>query len=227
MKHTKRILVVWQILMVLILTANFKAVIDAISTLQFGGHYPIERINRIEIIRGPGSAMYGGNAEYAVINIITSDNSEFNGVHANVFNSIMSRTFASRGVSIASGKSIGKTHLNLSASLNESNRSQEIYTDFKNNSYDMSTQAGISNAQYRVGFTHDGFSLTGMYDAYAIDQRDGYDEIYLRPYKTEFWACSTHSTSLEKLEKRFRCWRIPSYHHWSLQNILCGIHEHR
>ena len=36
------------------------------STLQFGNHYPVDNIKRIEIIRGPGSAIYGGNAEYAV-----------------------------------------------------------------------------------------------------------------------------------------------------------------
>lgn len=50
------------------------------STLQFGNHYPIESIKRIEIIRGPGSAIYGGNAEYAVINIITNDAKHLNGV---------------------------------------------------------------------------------------------------------------------------------------------------
>jgi len=33
------------------------------STLQFGHHYPVELIEKIEIIRGPGSAVYGGTAE--------------------------------------------------------------------------------------------------------------------------------------------------------------------
>ncbi len=159
---------------------------DLFSTLQFGGRYPVDRINRIEIIRGPGSAMYGGNAEYAVINIITLENPENNGVYANAFNSAMSRTFAYRGVSLSAGKNFGKTHINLATNLNQSNRSQERYTDFTGKSYDMSNQSGVSNAQYRLDFSRAGFTLTGMYDSYALDQRDGYEEIYLRSYKTEF-----------------------------------------
>lgn len=42
------------------------------AQLYFGNHFPVNNIERIEIIRGPGSAVYGGFAEYAVINIITT-----------------------------------------------------------------------------------------------------------------------------------------------------------
>ena len=102
---------------VLMLIDGIKLNEELYSTLQFGGHYPIEMINRIEIIRGPGSAIYGGNAEYAVINIITDLNSDFNGASAIVSNSFMSKTFGSRGVSLATGKSVGASHINLSTSI--------------------------------------------------------------------------------------------------------------
>jgi iron complex outermembrane receptor protein len=42
--------------------------------------FPVEGIKRIEIIRGPGSAMYGENALVGVINIITKDANDINGV---------------------------------------------------------------------------------------------------------------------------------------------------
>ena len=42
--------------------------------------FPVENIKKIEIIRGPGSAMYGENAFTSVINIITKDAKDIDGV---------------------------------------------------------------------------------------------------------------------------------------------------
>ena len=171
---------------VLMLIDGIKLNEELYSTLQFGGHYPIEMINRIEIIRGPGSAIYGGNAEYAVINIITDYNSDFNGVSAIVSNSFMSKTFGSRGVSLATGKSVGASHINLSTSFKQLNRSQENYTDVTGKSYSMTDQSEIFNGQYRLDIFHKELSITGIYDNYVVEQKDGYDEIYSRAYKSDF-----------------------------------------
>jgi iron complex outermembrane receptor protein len=43
------------------------------------GDFPVENIARIEIIRGPGSALYGADAFSGVINIITKTASDING----------------------------------------------------------------------------------------------------------------------------------------------------
>lgn len=49
------------------------------GSYQLGNDFPIHLVKRIEIIRGPGSVIYGGTAELTVINIITRDGSELNG----------------------------------------------------------------------------------------------------------------------------------------------------
>lgn len=43
---------------------------------------PVGTIKRIEIVRGPGSALYGANAFLAVVNIITQNAKDLNGFHA-------------------------------------------------------------------------------------------------------------------------------------------------
>lgn len=46
------------------------------------GGMPVEAISRIEVIRGPGSAIYGADAFAGVINIITKQGSEIDGINA-------------------------------------------------------------------------------------------------------------------------------------------------
>ena len=49
-----------------------------------GGEFPldVDLIDRVEIVRGPGSALYGNNAFFAVINIITRRGRDVDGVEA-------------------------------------------------------------------------------------------------------------------------------------------------
>ena len=41
------------------------------SSMQLGNEFPVELIERVEVVRGPGSVIYGGSAELSVINIVT------------------------------------------------------------------------------------------------------------------------------------------------------------
>ncbi len=175
---------------------------DLYSTLQFGYHYPVDNIKRVEIIRGPGSSMYGGNAEYAVINVITTNSSRRNEIRAGISESGFSNGFGSHGFSFATGKSIGASHLNLSTAYNTAKRSDRNYTDHAGGQYDMSDQSKITDLRYRMDYFYKGLSVTGMYDNYSLDQRDGYELIYKRPYKTEFGMCNVSAKyEIRKSEK--------------------------
>ena len=44
----------------------------------------VEKIRQIEIVRGPGSALYGANAFVAVINVVTKDADEANALEASI-----------------------------------------------------------------------------------------------------------------------------------------------
>jgi iron complex outermembrane receptor protein len=69
-----------------------------VTTLYIGnkgnvwGTFPVEQISRIEVIRGPGSALYGSDAFSGVINIITKGPAEAAGTEVGVrFGSFQSR----------------------------------------------------------------------------------------------------------------------------------------
>src|SRR5207249_2280826 len=51
-----------------------------------GNDFPLDLglVDRIEIIRGPGSALYGSNAVFGVINVITSEGAEREGLQGEV-----------------------------------------------------------------------------------------------------------------------------------------------
>ena len=51
--------------------------------LVWGG-MPIESVSRVEIIRGPGSAVYGANAFAGVINIVTKNSEDIDGLEAGI-----------------------------------------------------------------------------------------------------------------------------------------------
>ncbi len=45
---------------------------------------PMEAVKQIEVVRGPGSALYGSNAVFGVINVVTKEGADVNGIQAKV-----------------------------------------------------------------------------------------------------------------------------------------------
>jgi iron complex outermembrane receptor protein len=70
---------------------------------QIWGGMPLENVSRIEVIRGPGSALYGADAFSGVINIITKNANDINGTETGV----RAGSFNSRDVWIQHGGKLG------------------------------------------------------------------------------------------------------------------------
>ncbi|MBL0339808.1 MAG: TonB-dependent receptor plug domain-containing protein [Bacteroidetes bacterium] len=156
------------------------------STLQFGNHYPVNDIKRIEIIRGPGSAIYGGNAEYAVINIITKSPIELNGSEVKVAYGIMNNTEGRKSLNISSGKQLGPFGYSLSYFIGDAIRSDKTYQDFYDGSYDMSANSDLKVHYLNIGLSYDKLQFRGIIDKYSVQSRDNYDVITSKAYIVKF-----------------------------------------
>ena len=97
------------------------------------GGMPVKSISRIEVIRGPGSALYGADAFSGVINIITKNRDEINQQQ------IGSRvgSFNHKAAWFQMGKSIGETDIAFSLELEK--------TDGWNENIDIDAQTIIDN----------------------------------------------------------------------------------
>lgn len=103
------------------------------STTQFGNHYPVDHINRIEIIRGPGSAIYGGYAELAVIHVITDKGADINGAKLGFTYGQMRENFGRRNASLQYGQKFGAWDVSLAAMMGEGRRGDDSFTGYASN----------------------------------------------------------------------------------------------
>lgn len=141
------------------------------------GNIPIDLIKRIEIIRGPGSAIYGGYAEYGVINIITKQAEDLNGVFASATYGYMQKDWGRKNINLAFGKQINDFSFNVSGLIGRAQRSDQIYTDFNGNQYAMGGNSKLSSNYLNVGSKYKNFSFRFIKDDHQIQTRDGYGTV--------------------------------------------------
>lgn len=147
------------------------------STLQFGNHYPVESIERIEIIRGPGSALHGGFAAYAVINIITRNPTTAFETSAAASYSTTDNDYGRRAIHLYSGHSGKNKAFSIKLNGSEAQRSNRQYTDVNGASYSMTGQSNIKNYFLNAGGNIGNFYMRIISDNYQIKSRDEYVEI--------------------------------------------------
>ncbi len=137
------------------------------GTLLLSNHYSAEHIKRIEIIRGPGSAIYGGFAELGVINITTKDGADIKGAGASSTYSRTSNDFARWANSFMFGQKKDDLDFSVKGSFNSSNFSDRNYTD------ENGASASLSDGNSKI--TGEFLNLRGRYKSlYANYIKDNY-----------------------------------------------------
>lgn len=139
------------------------------QTVAVGNRFPVDAIERIEIIRGPGSAIYGGSAEYGVINIVTKAAESLNGAAVygtgGFHSDAVGRTNA--GVMLAQKSADLSWDLSFfkgKGIASDAKDYQDLYQENDPQKLSKTTSADPTNIN--VGLRYKGFSLRTMYDQF-------------------------------------------------------------
>ena len=127
------------------------------GTFQYGHHIPVDVIERIEIMRGPGSAMYGDSAELGVISIKTIKPTKENDVFVSTTYSRMEETFGSKNVTTFYGTKKDDFSLSIISHYGRGN-----FTDRTSDNYDAS-----SNIDVDLGENHNSLVTSPFFNISA------------------------------------------------------------
>lgn len=149
----------------------------------FGNRFALSHIERIEIIRGAGSAIYGGTAELAVVNIITRNAESLKGVSATGLYSQFGQTFGQRAGSVSAGNTLGKNaEFALHAGYAEANRSDRTRITLFGDTVEMKDNSRLKNLHANGFFRYKSLQIRSVYDDYQGQFRSYGAEIYSQPY---------------------------------------------
>ncbi len=147
------------------------------SNIPFGRHFPVDSIRRVEVIRGPGSAIYGGYAELAVINIITKGAEDLNGAQVSSSYGVMGDALGQRNVSVSAGTRRKDLAVAVTGSVSQGNRSDRNFVDVYGDSYPMADASELNHVYLNASLQYKGFGSRFFLDRYHTTMRDAASNI--------------------------------------------------
>jgi outer membrane cobalamin receptor len=160
------------------------------ATVPIANRFPLDQIERIEIIRGPGSSFYGGFAELTVINIITRAPQDVNGISASGTFGQMQSAFGRWNGNLTFGKKFGNVAIGVSAFMGQANTSDRSYTGLDGVSFPLVGNHSSSPLHVNGTVKAGDFQARVLYDRYNTTMRNGIGSTTLPQ------AFSTNFTSL-------------------------------
>lgn len=157
------------------------------NTSFYGNRFDVSQIERIEIIRGPGSTIYGGVAEHGVINIITQNGNSVNGARINTNYGYRKRGYARENV----GASFGKKWANsadfvIHAFGGASHLSEQKVTTPEGRTVDWLNNSRQNPLLVQTKFSKGNFAFKGLYENYRTECIQYGGQIFSKSYPVNF-----------------------------------------
>lgn len=190
------------------------------STIELGGRIPVEQIDHLEIIRGPGSVVYGDFAELAVIKIVTRSGADVAGIRATGAYGQTRGGYSTRGGGLSAGAQQGDLDFVAHLSWRQSLRGRRLYTDVYGDSMRLGDEnARLSTLNGNMGLTYHDLKLRLLAEEYDNRMADGFDAILEEPVTARSrtlagdasydWRPVAALTITPRLTyKRFAPWRV-------------------
>ncbi len=161
------------------------------GSTQLGNHFSPALIERIEIIRGAGSAIYGGFAEYGVINIVTRGSENLNGLQVNntigrVKNTKNEVSPLRQNFSVSLGRSSVDWKAWGSIFKGSALRSNQVFTDGLGNTVDMSQNSLTETFTANTGIKYKNLEIRALWDNYTNNTKVGFAYIVPNRFKRIF-----------------------------------------
>lgn len=141
----------------------------AYGNALFGNREAVDLIERVEVIRGPGSTVYGGFAELAVVNVVTHPDAPVDRVVASANYGQLPSTLGLLAGSAQVSKTVGDFHLRGSVFANTGVRSDAPFEVLPGTSVNMAEFSTIQSFNVSLGADWKSLSAQFMYDDYRND----------------------------------------------------------
>lgn len=142
---------------------------EAFGNFPLGNHYPAEMIERVEVIRGPGSVIHGGYATIGVVNVITRGVERSGFVMAGRY-SQMSQTYSHRNLTLGVGDRRSDFKYDLTISGGQGQRGEGTYYDGSGNSTSMTNRTDLDPQIYNFGLEYKGLKWRRILEKYHTSQ---------------------------------------------------------
>jgi outer membrane cobalamin receptor len=156
------------------------------GNLALSGHYDVTQIKRIEVVRGPGSSVYGGFAELGVVNIITKSAEDVNGIEANSTLSFYNDSYAQRNISLKAARKFDQGAFSIMGFIGQNQLSNQYYYSVYNTKTNLKNNASANPSNLNLSFAYKQLSAKLILDNINMKSRISYDTIESRQLPFNF-----------------------------------------
>jgi len=169
----------------------------------FGNHFPVSMIKRIEIIRGPGSSIHGGFAEFGVINIVTKTPKDLKGLEVGFDQGWMNRGASRDRFNFYVGTKWKKSDFHFFLSTGKAQRSNRSHFGFYDCSIDsipcednlgvgayasLAGSSNLENTMFNIEYNAGNFGISSLGDMYRITDVTTINSKLERPVKYGYFG---------------------------------------